>query len=185
MAYIGIARPVIAIYSEESDKVKYSGGIRFGKAIKVEIDPQYEDVSDYGEINDTDEEQEFAYADISLNTDEIPEDAEPMMFGHEERDQKTVSALSDRSRYVGLGVRVRQVKSGQIKYLGIWIHKAKFTEGSSSHETKGDSMNYQTPTTPGKAIPDMNGEWRTKKLFNTAEEADAWIDGIAGIERED
>ena len=83
MAYIGIARPVIAVYSEENGKAAYSGGIRFGKAIKIEINPQYEDVSDYNDINDTDDEEEFAYADITLDTDEIPEEAEPIMFGQE------------------------------------------------------------------------------------------------------
>ena len=41
MAYIGVVRPVIAVYSEENGKAVYSCGIRFGKAIKVEIDPQY------------------------------------------------------------------------------------------------------------------------------------------------
>lgn len=185
MAYIGFARPVIAVYREKDGKASYSGGIRFGKAIKIEIDPQYEDVSDYGDINDTDEEQEIAYADISLNTDEIPETAETMMFGHEAVSGEVISDEKDRSRYVGVGARVRSVRRGQIKYIGIWLHKAIFTEGSQSHDTKGDSISYQTPTTKGKAIPDIEGKWRTKKTFDTAKEADSWIDEIAGIESEE
>lgn len=182
MAYIGIARPVIAAYSEENGKAVYSGGIRFGKAIKIEIDPQYEDVSDYNDINDTDDEEEFSHADVTLDTDEIPEEAEPMMFG---RETDGISKESDRAGYVGVGMRTRCVKNGRIKYLAVWIHKAKFKEGSWSHETRGDSISYQTPSTPGKAVPDVEGKWRTKKFFETAQEADLWIDAIAGIERED
>ena len=182
MAYIGVVRPVIAVYSEENGKAVYSGGIRFGKAIKVEIDPQYEDISDYSDINDTGEDEEFSYADVTLDTDEIPEEAEPMMFG---REMDGISRESDRSGYVGVGFRTRRVKNGRVRYLAIWIHKAKFREGSSSHETKGDSISYQTPSTPGKAVPDVEGKWKTKKTFETAEEADLWIDSIAGIERED
>lgn len=182
MAYIGIARPVIAAYSEEDGKAVYSDGIRFGKAIKIEIDPQYEDISDYRDINDTEEDEEFSYADITLDTDEIPEEAEPMMFG---RETDGVSRERDCSGCVGVGMRTRHVKNGRIRYLAIWIHKAKFKEGSSSHETKGDSISYQTPSTSGKAVPDVEGNWRTKKAFETAEEADRWIDTIAGIERED
>lgn len=182
MAYIGIARPVIAVYSEENGKAVYSGGIRFGKAIKIEIDPQYEDVSDYNDINDTDDEEEFAYADVTLDTDEIPEEAEPMMFG---REKDGISKENDRSGYVGVGARTRCIRNGRTRYLAIWIHKAKFKEGSSSHETIGDSVNYQTPSTHGKAVPDVEGNWRTKKTFETAEEADSWIDEIAGIEREE
>ena len=67
MAYMGLAHIVIAAYREADGKVSYSGGIRFGKAIKLEIDPQYEDMSDYDDINDTDEEQEISYVDVSLN----------------------------------------------------------------------------------------------------------------------
>lgn len=182
MAYIGIARPVIAVYSEENGKAVYSGGIRFGKAIKIEVDPQYEDISDYRDINDTEEDEEFSYADITLDTDEVPEEAEPMMFG---RETDGISRESDCSGYVGVGVRTKHIKNGRIRYLAIWIHKAKFKEGSSSHETKGGSVSYQTPSTSGKAVPDVEGKWRTKRTFETAEEADHWIDTIAGIEREE
>ena len=181
MAYIGIARPVIAVYSEENGKAVYSGGIRFGKAIKIEVDPQYEDISDYRDINDTEEDEEFSYADITLDTDEVPEEAEPMMFG---RETDGISRESDCPGYVGVGVRTKHIKNGRIRYLAIWIHKTKFKEGSSSHETKGDSVSYQTPSTSGKAVPDVEGKWRTKRTFETAEEADHWIDTIAGIERE-
>ena len=182
MAYIGITRPVVAPYSEENGKAKYSGGIRFGKAVKITIDPQYEGLGDYRDINDTETDDEFSYADITLDTDEVPEEAEPMMFG---RETDGISRESDHAGYVGVGIRTRKIKNGRVRYTAIWIHKVKFREGSCSHETKGDSINYQTPSTPGTAEPDVEGKWRTKKTFETAEEADSWIDEIAGIERED
>ena len=105
-----------------------------------------------------------------------------MMFG---RETDGISKESDRAGYVGVGMRTRCVKNGRVRYLAVWIHKAKFKEGSWSHETKGDSISYQTPSTPGKAVPDVEGKWRTKRFFETAQEADSWIDSIAGIERED
>lgn len=185
MAYMGLAHIVIAAYREADGKASYSGGIRFGKAIKLEIDPQYEDMSDYDDINDTDEEQEISYADVSLNTDEIPEEAEYMMFGHETTSGEVISSEKDRSGYVGVGARIRSVKGGRRKYVAIWLHKAKFTDGSQAHETKGESISYQTPTVTGKAIPDIEGNWRTKKTFDTAKEADSWINEIAGIESEE
>ena len=174
MAYMGLAHIVIAAYREADGKASYSGGIRFGKAIKLEIDPQYEDMSDYEDINETDEAQEISYADVSLNTDEIPEEAEYMMFGHETTSGEVISGEKDRSGYVGVGARIRGVKGGHRKYVAIWMHKAK-----------GESISYQTPTVTGKAIPDIVGNWRTKKTFDTAKEADSWINEIAGIESEE
>ncbi len=184
MAYVGLARVVVAKYSELGGEPIYSDGIRFGKAIKIKIDPKYEDVSDYNDINDTDEEQEFSYADISLNTSETPKEAESILFGHEASGGTVISKDTDRSGYVGIGVRARSVVGGKRKYVALWIHKAKFTDGSQEYETKGNSIEYKTPVTDGEAVPDINGEWRTKKIFDTAEEADAWIDAKAGIERE-
>ena len=178
MAYMGLAHIVIAAYREADGKASYSGGIRFGKAIKLEIDPQYEDMSDYEDINETDEAQEISYADVSLNTDEIPEEAEYMMFGHETTSGEVISGEKDRSGYVGVGARIRGVKGGHRKYVAIWMHKAKFTDGSQAHETKGESISYQTPTV-------TVGNWRTKKTFDTAKEADSWINEIAGIESEE
>lgn len=185
MAYIGLARPVIAVYHQTGGKASYSGGIRFGRAINVEISPQYEDVSEYGDINDTDEKQAFSYADISLNIDEIPEEAEPVMFGHNASAGGIVYGEDDCSGFVGLGVRVRKIKSGQIKYIGIWLHKAIFTEDAQTYDSKDESMKYGTPTVKGKAVPDIEGNWKTKKIFDTAKEADSWIDELAGIEREE
>ena len=184
MAYVGLARPVVARYSEEGGERKYSDGIRYAKAIKILIDPHYEDVSDYNDINDTDEVKEFAYADITLNTSDTPEAAETMMFGHEVSGGTVISRGMDRSGYVGLGARIRVIENGRARYVALWIHKAKFEDGSQEYETKDNSFVYKTPTTEGKAILDITGEWRTKKTFNTAKEADAWIDATAGIERE-
>lgn len=178
MAYVGLARPVVAAYSEKNGKAEYYGGIRFGKAVKIEINPAYEDISEYNDINNTDDEERFSHADVKLETDEVPEEAEIMMFG---RETDGSSRETDRAQYVGMGVRIRCVKNGKIRYLVVWIHKIKFREGGASHETKGNSVNYQTPITPGKATPDAEGKWRTKKVFETREEADVWLNEKAGI----
>ena len=181
MAYIGVARPVIARYVEREGEISYLDGFRFGKAIKVSVSPNYEDVSDYGGINDTEEEQEFSYAEIALNTNEIPLEAEHIMFGHTSYGDEVIAKVGDRGECVGVGIRVAEVISGRRRYTAIWIHKVRFHDGEQNHESKGDSIEYSTPETKGKAVPDYRGEWRTKKQFQTKEEADHWLDEIAGI----
>lgn len=182
MAYIGLARPVIAVYREQDGQASYSGGIRFGKAVRIEITPNYEDVSDYGDINDTEEEQECTGADVTLGISEIPQDVESIAFGHKVSGDETASGCTDRASPVGLGVRTREIISGNVRYVAIWLHKVKFTEEGQDNETKGDSITYATPSVTGKAFPDETGEWRTKKVFETKETADAWLDQKAGIQ---
>lgn len=181
MAFVGVANPMIARYEENDGNAWYSEGFRFGKAIKVVIAPNYEDVSEYGGINDTEEEQEFSYADITMNTSETPEVAEMLMFGRAANGDEVISGTEDRANYVGMGIRVTEVVSGKRAYAAIWIHKVKFLDGEQEYETKGDSIKYGTPEIKGKALPDSNGKWRTKKQFWTRKEADEWLQRKAGI----
>lgn len=181
MAFIGVASPIIAKYEENNGNITYSEGVRFGKAIKVVISPNYEDVSEYGGINDIDEEEEFSDADITMNTSETSEEAELLMFGHIANGDEVVSGTEDRANYVGMGIRVAEVVKGKRIYVAIWIHKVKFSDGEQEHETKGDSIKYGTPEIKGKAVPDYNGKWRTKKRFWTKEEANEWLQRKAGI----
>lgn len=181
MAYIGLAEPIIARYQKDGT---YAGGVKMGKAVKVEISPEYEDISEYTDINDTEEEKEFAYADISLGIDSLPEEAEMLIFEHEKENGEVIYRDTDRSRYVGVGFRVREKISGSNRYIAIWLHKAKFQEEGNSHKTKGDSIEYATPEIKGKVYPDENGRWRTKKTCETVEEADLWLRKKANINQE-
>ena len=83
MAYTGLAHVVGAKYSETENGIQYSNGFRYGSAVRIRIDPKYEDVSEYGDINSEDEEEMFAYASVTLETSEITQTAEKEVFGLE------------------------------------------------------------------------------------------------------
>ncbi len=182
MSYVGVAKPVVAKYEEKNGKAEYSEGRRFGKAIKFEISPKYEDVSAYADINETDEEEEFVYADVMLEINGVKQEEEQMILGGTMEGNAIVSSQNDRAAYIGVGVRVKEIINGKVQYVAIWLHKAKFKEEEQDHETKGDSVNYTNPSITGRAIPDIEGKWRTKTKFETMEEADSWLDEMAGIE---
>lgn len=183
MAYIGLARPVIAKYPQGEEG--YTKGFRFGKAVKIEISPQYEDISDYGDINDTEDEEIFVYADITLGISAIPQEAEGIVFGHENTGSETIYRDEDISGYVGLGIRTREVIAGAVKYTALWLYKVKLKEDGQAHTSKGEAIDYTTPSVKGKAYPDKDGIWKKKKLCNTAEEADSWLNEMAGINKEE
>lgn len=183
MAYVGLARPVVAKYPQNGGG--YTRGFRFGKAIKIEISPEYEDISDYRDINDTEEEETFSYANITLGTSEIPWEAESAALGHETSGNEVTYRDTDCPGYVGIGIRTREVVGGATKYIALWIYKAKLKEEAQTHDTKGESIDYATPSISGKVYPDEEGKWKKKKLFDTAKEADSWLDEMAGIESEE
>ena len=181
MAYVGLTHPVIAVYEERNGVVSYKNGIRFGKAVKYEISPNYEDVSDYQDINETDPEEEIRSADITLEISEILEGSEGVIFGYEVNADETIANQNNRASPIGLGIVTREVIAGTTSYVAYWIHKVLFREEGRTHETKGDAITYITPSVKGTATPDYNGNWRIKKRFTSKAEADAWIDEKAGI----
>ena len=63
----------------------------------------------------------------------------------------------------------------------MWIYKAKFAEGQESYKTKGDNIEYQTPSIAGQAIGVVDNLWRERKIFDSAKEAQDWIDEQAGM----
>lgn len=181
MAYLGLVYPVIARYTEDEDgNPVYSGGVVVGKAIKAEINPVYEDITEYSDMNELDYEQEFSYAEITLNTTDIPDDAEGFL-GHD--DTGEYSDL-DYSRNVGIGLARREVLDGEVSYSTIWLYKAKLWEGDHSAETRGEDLNYNTPSVTGRAFPAANGRWKKVKKFGTKSEALDWLQEMAGMKGE-
>ena len=65
----------------------------------------------------------------------------------------------------------------------MWIYKVKFTEGQESFKTKGDNIEYQTPSIAGQAIGISDNLWKEIQIFDTEKEARNWIDEMAGIKK--
>ena len=89
---------------------------------------------------------------------------------------------------LGIGyMRVRQ-KNGTVKYQAIWIYKMQFTMDSEQAQTKGESIQWQTPTVNGKGFGlniDSGNDlsFREIRTFDSATDAASYLDTKAGISR--
>lgn len=184
MAYIGLARPTIASLDESSGKPVYSNGFTCGKAMGIDIDPQYAEGSLYGDNGTAEYDKEFKNANITLNTTTLPIEAHEIMFGHtvaKESEKSIKDKTTDESKYVGAGFYVSEKVDGEKKFVAMWIFKAKFSEGKESYKTKGENIEYQTPSLSGQAVGVADGDWRERRIFDTEAAAQEWIDTMAGI----
>ena len=88
--------------------------------------------------------------------------------------------------YVGFGyIRVRRL-DGVTKYEALWYYKAMFSEEAETSATKGESIEWQTPTITGRCMGvsiDSTGDltFRKKRLFANEGDAVTWLNGLAGI----
>lgn len=170
MAYIGLCNLVLAPIEGN----EYGTGFSLPKAVMLDADPQYEDVSDYNDINDLEPEEEFQYAIITIRvTDETTE-----LSGEMDGDFSEQKDIDDRKRY-GVGY-IRQWTSG--RFEAGWLNNVKLREAGMSQETRGESIEYGVPEYTGKAYPDQKGSWKQKQVFRSKEEALLFIHERANME---
>lgn len=181
MAYIGLAVPVIAKWNEDGT---YSDGFRCGKAVETNITPQYAEGSLFGDNTKAEYDKEFKYADITMGITSLPIEAHKVMFGHEvvEEGSGTITfKATDEAGHVGYGFYVTEKVNGKRRYVACWLPKCKFSEGADVYKTKGDNVEYQTPSVSGQAFALDDEVWKIIEICETKEAAIAWINGKAGI----
>lgn len=174
MAYVGLRHIIMAPWTKDNT---YGQKFGFGKAIGLQITPNYAEGSLFADDKQAEYDKEFSYADVTLNTNTIPTEAHTTMFGHSKAtDTEEITYKSgDQSAYVGMAwISVEKV-DGVRKFIGNFIYKVKFSEPSEDYATKGESIEYKTPSISGRAIAQDDEQWKAVEKFDTEEAAKTWI----------
>lgn len=182
MAFVGLSRPYIAQLDNETTK-HYTNCFKCGKAISLSVTPNYNEVKLYADNVLDEYVKEFKDGTISLGTDRLPAQAQTVMFGHTVNTvggQTITYKSNDNANYVGIGFVIDEVLDGAKSYTATIIYKCKFTEAADSYTTKGDSIEFKTPTVEGAVAALSDYTWKTVKTFTSAEGAEAFIQTTLG-----
>lgn len=198
MAFIGMRHVVACELDSHTDgsepTYKTSGGFDVGGAISANLTKNknangalyYDDA--LGESDDG-----LISLDLDIGLDDILEDVQEKMGLLEKTTAGSPSVTtyyetSKNPKALGIGyMRVRR-KNGVTSYQGIWVYKMQFSINNETANTKGESIEWQTPTINGKGFGlaiDSSGEltFRKFRLFQSAADAATWLDGLANISR--
>ncbi len=181
MAYVGLRKPIVG---EWKGNKTYGDPFAFGKAIGLQVTPSYAEGSLNADDEQAEYDKEFNYAETTLNTSTIPIKANEIMFGHKvDEELKNVKFnKDDQANYIGQGwVSVEKV-NGKRSFVGNFLYKAKYSEPADDFATKGDSIEYKTPSISGRATADDDGDWKETQSFGTVAEALNWIYKMFGKE---
>lgn len=196
MAHIGMKYPVAAPWSEGNT---YADGFVIAKAINFTGTPNKNDASLYAD--DAVAETDLSVKDwgTSLNVDDLALKVQADLLGHTYSeasgtgDSATPEQIEigsdDVAPYFGVGFYKRRRKNNVTTFTVIWLYKVQHSEPTENAETKGESVNFQTPTIEGKAYPvEITGSDGTTKMsvgkkliFSTEAAAIAWLKKQAGI----
>lgn len=165
--------PVIAPYKATNGTITYEAGKRIGKLMKVDVAPAFDNIKVYADDGVAEHVNIFKNATVTLGTNYIPTECEPLMFGcsYDEATKTKVDAADDDGDFVGFGSIYCKKIDGKDIYFMEWLHKVKFALPSESRTTKGETTSFNTPSITGTAYADETGEWRTTTEHPSLDEA--------------
>ena len=188
MAYIGLAHPVIARLASQKTEAgvttpTYADGFICGKAIAVSVAPNYNESKLFADNILDEYVKEFKDGTITLGVDRLPIEAQTVMFGHTvaKSENEITYKSGDGGSYVGIGFYVDEVKDGVKSYVASVIFKCLFAEGAKDYTTKGDSIEFKTPSLEGAVASLDDGQWKKDKVFSTEADAQAWLHTMLGL----
>ena len=88
------------------------------------------------------------------------------------------SNVSDEPIYVGFGHIVPKLVNGKRKYKVEFFPKMKFKPFIANSKTKGDSVEFTTPSVEATIFENDEGDWEKHKVCNTETEANSEFEGF-------
>lgn len=174
----------IGKYKNTSGTVTYETPTEVGDAMNANIELKFAEGRLYAEGRLAEYVKLATGGTISIAVKYIKKAAQVMMYGATTDNQKDNVKFSakDVANYVGVGLYAPDKVDGVTKYTCMWVPKALFGPPSFAYQTKGENIQFNTPTTTGEFLPDdTTAELLLEsETVETAEEAVAWIKGKLG-----
>lgn len=190
MAFVGMRHPVVATVATEvaGQPLTYNAGMVMGHAIQGNLTINRNQNPLYGDDVEVENDNSITNMSIEMGLDDILESVRTYMLGLEAVIGETNqwNETSAPGPYVGFGyIRVRR-KNGVTSYQAIWYHKAQFGQTAENSATKGESIEWQTPTLTGRIMGVYNGSaneasYRYIASFATEADALAWLNTKANM----
>lgn len=181
MAFIGLMNPYIARLVDE-EKKKYMDCFLCGEAIKVNVTPNYNEAKLHSNNRLSEYVKEFKDGSMVLGTNRLPIEASKVCFGHEvsDDDREVTYKTNDSANYVGVGFYADEIINGRKQYVATIVYKVKFGEAADEYATKGENIEFKTPSIDGVIAGLKNNEWKKTKVCDTENDADKWLRDTLG-----
>ncbi|MBD5128441.1 MAG: phage tail protein [Ruminococcaceae bacterium] len=178
MATIGLDKLYYSIITEnENGEENYGTPKKLAKAMTVDLSVEIAEAILYADDSASESSKEFAGGTITIGIDDLsPEVLSDLAGAFIDENGVVISSGEDVGNYVAIGFRAKK-SNGTYRYY--WIYRVKFATPSDSHETKGDSINFKTPSIEGaisQRIKEINGKHNWKAQLDETKENKPTID---------
>lgn len=187
MAQIGLKYLICSKLTETETEATYTGGKIMAYAIKADMNIEVNEGVLRGDDRIIENVKEFKSGKLTLNGDHLDYETRALILGHtlttiEPGTNKKMTAKgSDDGAFVGVGFYATSIKNNIRGFRAIWLTKVKFGVPSESMETRGEAINFQTPTIEGTILTNTLDVWKEEATFPTEAEAKTWLNTMASI----
>lgn len=182
MANIGLTNIWFSKLHEAADgTASYEGATNLGKAVSCSTSITNNEAKLYGDDTLAESDTSFASGTITLGVTDDDDAVFAPLLGHEIDEQgEVIKTSNDAAPYVGVGRIVTKMVNGAYKYKVEFLYKVKFAEPSKDENTKGESIEFATPSVEGliSTLDDNNGTWSKSKTFNVKSDALTYLKNL-------
>lgn len=180
MAKIGLNNFRYAKLTEAEDGTpSYDGAKKPARAISCKVDISNNEATLYADDVLAESDSSFNSGTVSIGIDEDDDELMADLLGHTiSEDGEMTRNAEDTPPYVGFGRILTKMVNGVRKYKVEFIYKVKFKEPSQEDDTKGEKLEFKTPTLEGTISTLANGAWSKTQTFTTKAEAVTYLEGL-------
>jgi len=188
MAVIGMRHLVVATIKTETDNqaIVYNAGKVMGHAVRGNVTINRSDNPLYGDDRVVDNDNGVTGYELDIATTNISDEVEAYALGMEAGENGEYELTDTPAPYCGVGYVKVERSDGVTRYKAIWYHKVQLSRNGDETETKGENIDWKTPSLTGTGMGVNNSSdgkihfWGYKS-FDTPAAAEAWLDNKAGI----
>ena len=151
MATIGLSDLYYATITEAAlGSETYGTPAKLAKAISADLSIEIAEAILYADDAASETIKSFKNGKLTLSVDDLGTDKAALLTGGSvDKNGVLINSTENVAPYVAIGFRAQKANG---KYRYFWLYKVQFAPISTSLQTKGDSITFQTPSIEGTII---------------------------------
>ncbi|MFI3171105.1 MAG: major tail protein [Eubacteriales bacterium] len=150
MATIGLRDLHYALLTADSSTaVTYGTPVKLSGAIAANVNPNASAATLFADDGPYENATTLGEIEVELNVADIDASHQNTLLGHSYINGVLIKKSTDQPPYVALGYKTLK-SNGSYRYT--WLLKGKFVAGEQDNNTKGDSIEFTTPTLTGSFV---------------------------------
>lgn len=181
MARIGLSNIWWANLTEGAGGVaSYDGAKSLGKAVSASVSISNNEAKLYGDDALAESDTSFSNGTVTFGVTDDDDSIFAPLLGHTLNNGEIIRKADDAAPYVGVGRIVMKMVNGAYKYKVEFLSKVKFSEPSQDDTTKGESIEFATPSIEGVIATLGDGTWSKSQTFDSKADALTYLQGLLG-----